>query len=64
LREDLKFILDNKDKAFAETNNIFEIYFLEKDEKGSTVKLDNSIRESSTSMNFGNKNQSIDSHNS
>eukprot|EP00347_Sterkiella_histriomuscorum_P015242 403357770 len=36
LKEDLEYILNNKDLAFKETNNIFDIYFIDKDDQMST----------------------------
>lgn len=32
LKEDLEYILKNKDVAFKSTDNIFDIYFIDKDE--------------------------------
>lgn len=32
LKDDLEFLLSNKEQAFTETHNIFEIYFVEKED--------------------------------
>eukprot|EP00347_Sterkiella_histriomuscorum_P008941 403343151 len=61
LKDDLEFLLNNKDSAFIETNNIFEIYYVEQEDqqqkKGSVVR--------DGSPNSANLNKSYqDSHNS
>ncbi|CDW82214.1 UNKNOWN [Stylonychia lemnae] len=61
LKEDLNFILNNKEATFKETDHIFDIFFLDKEE--AFIKRNSSIRETPSSIN--NRAQSYhDSHNS
>ena len=50
LKEDLEYILKNKDIAFKEANNIFDIYYIEKEDGKISSARGNTASQSTTQI--------------